>query len=300
MRGSQIGIGAFALLVTIIMTQAANNVVSKIVIGQMSIPPVGYAAVRMLVVAVLAAPWLMPAPRKWGRVIILALLLGGPQHALLFLGLQHTSPSVAAITLQIGMPISAVLAMFFLKERVSTQRWIGVFCTFCGAALVSWKSGELALAPGAIFFVLAALAGASGAVLLRTVPDVPPLQLQAWVGFAGFIPLSFLSALTEEHQVDSMIAAGWPFLACLLFAAIVVSILAHTINFWLMQRHEASLMAPLTVMNPLFTMMLGTALTGDVIDLRVGLGALSAVLGILIVTVRIPSRLTPARRAPKT
>ena len=277
-------------MVAIIATQAANNVVSKIVVSDLAIPPIAYAATRSALVALCASAWLFPRPKDFWRVLLVALLVGGPNQALLFVGLQHTSPSVAAITFQLGMPFGAVLAMVFLQERVTARRWVGIVCTFVGAVTVMWKPGTFALAPGLIFIALAALFGAGGAVLIRRIPGVRPLQLQAWVGFAGVWPLGTLTVLTEQDQVQAMAAGGFVFLGCLLFSVLGVSILAHTLHYGLMQKHEASLMAPLAVMNPLFTMLFGVIFTGDIITFQVAAGAALAVLGIIIVTFRPPRR----------
>ncbi|HEX8419986.1 MAG TPA: EamA family transporter, partial [Sphingomonas sp.] len=106
------------------------------------------------------------------------------------------------------------------------------------------------------------------------------------VGLMSFLPLSIASALTEHNQWPSAIAAGWPFVAAMLFAALVVSVFAHTCYYMLIDRYEANLLAPLTLMTPLSTIGFGVMITGDRLDARLIVGSALALLGVLIIVVR--------------
>jgi drug/metabolite transporter (DMT)-like permease len=71
-----------------------------------------------------------------------------------------------------------------------------------------------------------------------------------------------------------------------LFSAVVVSLLSHTIYYGLILRYPANLIAPLMVLSPLLTVGLGIAITRDPFDLRIGVGTTLALLGVLLVSVR--------------
>jgi len=70
------------------------------------------------------------------------------------------------------------------------------------------------------------------------------------------------------------------------FSALVVSVVGHTAYYGLIQRYEANLIAPLTLMTPLMTIGLGVLITHDHFDLRMGIGAALALLGVLIIALR--------------
>src|SRR3954463_14836252 len=95
-----------------------------------------------------------------------------------------------------------------------------------------------------------------------------------------------LSALLEPQGMSSAIQAGWPFVAAALFSGLVVSVVAHTVYYGLIQRYEANLIAPLTLMVPLGTIALGVAFTHDVFGWRMALGTAVALSGVLIIAVR--------------
>src|SRR3546814_2439584 len=91
----------FFLLVAVCLIWAFNNVLSKIIVTDWGIPPLFYAALRFIVVALVMWPWLLPMPRPAWRIVAIALCLGGGSFSLLFVGLQTVSPSAAAIILQL-------------------------------------------------------------------------------------------------------------------------------------------------------------------------------------------------------
>jgi drug/metabolite transporter (DMT)-like permease len=276
----------FLLLVLVCLIWGFSNVVSKVVVSDWHVPPLFFAAVRFAIVAAVTLPWLLPMPRPAWRIAAIGLLMGGGNFALLFLGLQSASPSSAAVVVQIGVPFTTLLSVLVLGERIHRRRAFGIALTLAGVLIVVWHPGGVALAPGLGYIVAAAFAGSLGAILMKQMADVAPLRFQAWVGLVSLLPLALASALLERDQFASAVAAGWPFVAALLFAAICVSVFAHTVYYGLIGRYEANLLAPLTLMTPLSTMAFGVALTGDRLDARMILGAALALGGVLIVALR--------------
>lgn len=276
----------FALLVLVCLLWGYSNVLSKIVVGTWAIPPLFFAAVRFAIVVVATLPWLLPMPRPRGRVALIGLLMGAGSFALMFIGFQTASPSAAAVVIQIGVPFTTLLSVVMLGERIHWRRGLGIALTLAGVVIVVWNPNGVALAAGLWFVVAAAFAGSLGAVLMKQVDEVAPLRFQAWVGAVSFVPLALASAVFEDGQWERAAAAGWPFVAALLFAALVVSVVAHTAYYGLIQRYEANLLAPLTLMTPLSTIAFGVMLTGDHIDARMLVGAGLALLGVLVVALR--------------
>ncbi len=276
----------FALLVLICLTWGFSNVVSKLVVGPWAVPPLFYAAVRFGIVVVVTLPWLLPAPRPLWRIAAVGLLMGGGSFAWLFIGLQTASPSAVAVVSQVGVPITTLLSVLILGEKIHWRRGLGIALTLCGVLIVVYDPAGLSLSTGLWFIVVAAFSGSAGAILMKQMDNVAPLRFQAWVGLMSFLPLSIASAMTEHDQWPSAIAAGWPFVAAMLFAALVVSVFAHTCYYMLIDRYEANLLAPLTLMTPLSTIGFGVMITGDRLDTRLIVGSALALLGVLIIVLR--------------
>ncbi|THD59075.1 DMT family transporter [Phenylobacterium sp.] len=276
----------FGLLALVCLVWASNNIVSKFVVSHLGVPPLFYAAMRFAVVALATLPWLLPMPRPRWRLVVVALLMGGGNFALLFVGLTTSTPSAAAVIGQLGVPITTLLSMVMLGEKIHWRRGLGIALTFAGAMAVMWDPHGFSISLGLMYVVASAAAGSLGAVMMKQIEGVQPLQFQAWVGFASVWPLAALSAALEPGQLQTGLAGGWPFLAAVLYSGLVVSVGAHTVYYFLIGRYEANLISPLTLMTPLATIALGVAIFHDPFGPRMALGSLIALTGVLIIAAR--------------
>jgi drug/metabolite transporter (DMT)-like permease len=275
------------LMFLVCFVWAAHTVVSKIVVSDLEIPPLFYAAIRFGIVAALAIPWLLPAPRPRWRILLVGFLMGGGGFAMFFLGIKTASPSTAAVVSQLGLPMTTLLSVFMLGERIFWRRGLGIVLTFVGGVIVMWDPNSgFPLSLGLILILGSAFTGSLAAVMMKQIGGVRPLQFQAWIGLASVVPLAALTLSLETGQIVKATEAGWTFVAALLFSALVVSLLAHSIYYGLIGKYPANLIAPLTIMNPLLTVVLGILVTGDQFDGRMALGTSIALCGVLIIALR--------------
>lgn len=276
----------FALLAFVCVVWAANNIVSKFVVAHLGVPPMFYAAVRFAVVLIAVFPWLLPMPRPRWRMLAVGVLMGAGTFALVFIGLKTASPSAVAIVSQVGVPITTLLSFLILGERLTGRRIVGMVLTLAGVLAVMWDPHGFKISGGLLFIVAASFLGGLGAVMMKQMEGVKPLRLQAWVGLSSLVPVAALSAALEPGQVQAGIAAGWPFVASALFSGLFVSVLAHTLYYSLIQKYEANLISPLTLMTPLATIVMGVIFTHDHFDARMAFGTAIALAGVLVIALR--------------
>jgi drug/metabolite transporter (DMT)-like permease len=280
------GLRDFALMVGVCLVWALNSVISKLVVSGLQAPPLFYAAVRFAIVVVVTLPWLLPAPRRLWRLVLVGLLMGGGTFALMFIGLKTATPSETAIVSQIGIPITTLLSVIFLGERIRWRRGLGIFLTLAGALTVMWDPRGVTPSVGVLLVAAAAVCGSVGAIMMKQIEGVRPLQFQAWVGFSSVWPMILLTAVLERGQVDLVTRHLLPFAGAVLFSALVVSVIGHTAYYGLIQRHEVNVLQPLTLMMPLMTIGLGVLITHDHFDARMAVGTAIALLGVLIIALR--------------
>jgi drug/metabolite transporter (DMT)-like permease len=292
----------FGLLMAMCVVWAVNNIISKFVVSDLDVPPLFYAAARFAIVAVALIPVLRPAPKPIWRLVLTAFLMGGGNFGLMFVGLKYSTASTAAVVLQLGMPITLILSVIFLGERIRWRRGLGIALTFAGVLTVMWNPDGFALSPGLLLVAGATVMSAIGVVLTKQIEGLRPITFQAWVGLSSVFPMALLSAWLEPGQVDAAFAAGLPFWAALIFSAVVVSLGAHTVYVTLLQRYEANLISALILVTPLATIGLGVAVLHEPFGPRLAIGSALALAGVLIIALRgnqVMSMLLAMRNRPE-
>jgi len=267
---------------------ALNVVVSKIVIDELAVPPLFYACARALLVALALAYLLRPIPKEIGKVLLIGLAIGGGSFALLFVGLQTASPSVAGVISLSGAPLTVMFAMIFLGERVRWRRGLGILLTLAGVLVAMDSPAGMDGGEGVIFLFAAAIIGALGSVFFKRI-DIDARTMQAWAGVASFLVIAPLSLVLESGQLAAVANAPLQLAAALFFASIIVSVGAHTAYYRLLQQNDANLVVPLTLMTPLLTIAFGAWITDDPIGWRLLAGSALAIVGVAIIVLR-PSR----------
>ena len=276
----------FALLVLMCLCWAINVVLSRQVIAEWGVPPLFYAALRFSSVIGLVFFWLRPMPRPAWRLIAVALCMGAANFALLNIGLQTATASSAAVVSQLGVPITTLLSVLMLGERIRWRRGLGIALAFGGAMLVIVDPAGFEISSGLIYVLACAFVASLGAVLIKQMDGVKPLTFQAWVALISAPPLLAATFVFESGQVEAVQAAGWPFLAAMVFSVLVVSLFAHTMFYHLIGKYEANLLSPLTLMAPLMSIGIGVAFLGETFDLRMAIGTLVALSGVLLIALR--------------
>lgn len=290
----------FFILVMICVAWAFSTVLSKVVISDLNAPPLFYAAARFLIVALVCLPWVLPLPKPLWRIIVVGLCMGAGSFALVFIGLETATPSATAIVSQLGVPITTVLSVIVLGEVIGWRRRLGIFLAFIGTMLVMWDPQGVSGSVGLAYVAGSAVCASVGAIMMKQMSKVRPLQFQAWVGLVSAVPLAIGSLVFEEEVAARAINGGWTLVFAVLFAALVVSVCAHTLYYGLIKKYEANMIAPLTLMCPLITIALGMAMTGDKLTINTVLGSAIALGGVLLIAIRRNSKLPISRAATAT
>ncbi|WP_120078286.1 DMT family transporter [Aurantiacibacter odishensis] len=277
-----------ALLVLLCLIWAGNVLVSRLVVTDLGVPPLWYAALRTVVVMVALAPWLKWPGRDWWRVALVTTAVSGGGFALLFVGLQDATASSAAIVQLAGAPMTVLMAMVILKEQVRWRRGIGIAMALGGVILAIASPDGWENSTGLLFVFAGAFVGALGSVYLKTI-ELSALRMMAWAGFFSTALLLPLSLLLESGQVEASLAVPVELAGALAFSGLVVSVFAHTVYFRILQKNEAGVVAPITLLTPVFTILMGATLAREPVGLMMLAGAALAVSGVLVIAVR-PSK----------
>lgn len=260
-----------------------NFVAAKV--GVQGMPPLLFTGLRFLILLVVMLPFLKVAAGRMGLVVLVALFNGAIHFGLMFTGVALAPASVVAVVAQLHVPFATLLSVLLLGEVVRLRRWAGIALTFGGVTLVSFDPHVFEARAGVLFSAAAALSGAIAAICMRRLSGVGAFQLQAWTALITAPLLLGASLLLENGQVAIVRDADALTWGALLFTTIGASLIGHNAYYYLLQRYEVSVVTPLSLLSPLLGVVFGIALLGEPLSLRIGAGALVALLGVGVLAI---------------
>lgn len=274
----------FLFLILICTIWGFNFVAAKVGVGEM--PPLLFVGLRFAVVFALLIPFLKIAPGRMRDIAIIALFNGAIHFGLMFIGVALTAASVMAVIVQLNVPFATVLSIVFLGETVKWRRWAGIAMTVLGVTIVSFDPHVFDSLTGVFFGAAAAMSGAIAAIYMRKLTNVGVFQLQSWTAAITAPALLLASFIFETGQLEAMANASWIGWGALLFTALGASLVGHNGYYYLLQRYEVSLIAPLSLLSPILGVVFGIWVLGEPMTTRIILGAMVAFVGVAILAIR--------------
>ena len=280
----------FAVLFLVCLIWGLHFIVMKMTVGEAA-DPLFYAAMRMTIVAIFMLPWL-----KWHKGLMWPILgaglgYGALNYAFMFPALGLTTASAAAITIELYVPFSIILSVLVFKDKIGAYKILGILLAFIGVIIItSAKPGESAgpyFLWGILLMVGAAMSEAIGAVLVKLVKGVGPLQLLAWFAVIGTVVLWPLSLILENNQLEAFAPENRrTFAFALAYSALLVSIVAHGSYYWLLQRLPIYIVSSTGLMTTIIAVIASIIILGEALTLELLLGGLITLSGIGLILTR--------------
>ena len=264
----------FILLMICCLGWGGNFVVTSWAVGSHPIPPFMLAATRGFMVVILLSYFLFkPLPRKFGLLLVVCALVGPVHLAFLYVGLQTASATGSSIVAQFFIPMSTILSVFFLKEKIGWVRSGAIVGAFIGVIIMIYDRSSLALDIGLIYVLLAYLALAVASIVMKFVGDIPWQQYVVWMGLMVMVSMGIASLMFEQGQAQVLQTSLMPLLITTFYAAVGVSLISHGQYFNLIKKYDVSVIVPLTLMIPVFATVLGVLLLKEQLYMRYFIGA---------------------------
>ena len=262
--------------------------------GAAHMPPLLFLALRFLLIVAMTI-WFVPLPRgQWRPVIYYSLSLGIGHFALLYVGLRlGVEATTASIIWLSQVPLTTLLAFFFLGDRPTLRTVIGMSIALAGsAALIS--EPRIAGEPVAItLVVLSAIMWAVAAIQAKRLPQVSPVAFNAWMSLISLPVLLVLSFALETGQYHEFLAPDWKLHASLVYMALFSSVIGYGIWFYLLRRHPVSRTAPFLLLVPIIGVVSGVLTLGDPITWRTVISGLISFAGVALIVIKRPVVSTP-------
>jgi len=251
--------------------------------------PVSFTVVRFGLVLVLLLPFLrIPARGQWGTLLACCWTMGAIHFGMVFLALGRSEDvSSIALLMQVYVPLSTLMAVLLLGERIGWRTTSGILIAFAGVLVMGLDPLVLSQLDVVALVLAAALSLATGTILMRRLEGIGVFSFQAWNALLSLVPLALLATLLETPSEIMAISARQPEVWLAVgYSAVAASIIGHGGFYWLIQRHEVNLITPYLLLVPVLAVALGIFVWGDRPGPRLLTGGALVLAGVLWITLR--------------
>jgi O-acetylserine/cysteine efflux transporter len=273
------------LLLTLLVNFAwgFNFIAGKI--GADHFQPLFFTSIRFLFLLLLMLPWLKPARGYMVPLLRVSFLLGVFHFGMIFLGL-HAGGNIAsiAITSQLYVPFSAILATLFLREKISPFRIIAISIALAGVMVIGFDPIVFNHLDAILWVSGAAFTMAVATILMRQCPNLGIFRLQAWIALVATPSLLLLSLIFESDQLQTIAEAHLLNYCSPLYSAIAASIVGHGSVYYLVGKYPVSMVTPLLLPAPILASFFGIFFFEDELGWKLILGGLMTLMGVMALT----------------
>ncbi len=255
-------------------------------IGADRFQPLFFTSIRFAFLLFLMLPWLRPAPGYTWPLLRVAFLLGVVHFGMVFIGL-HAGGNIAsiAITTQLYVPFSAVLAAVVLRERISAMKITAIVLALSGVMVIGFDPVVFNHLDAILWVAGAAFVMAVSTILMRQCPNLGVFRLQAWIALVACPSLLLLSLVFESGQWQAVREARVIDFWAPLYSAVGASVVGHGILYYLLGRYPVSTVTPLLLLAPILASIFGVLFFHDIIGWKLVVGGAMTLLGILMVSI---------------
>lgn len=265
-----------------------NFVVIKV--GLESFPPLLFSSLRFVLAAFPLVFFVGKPSVSWQYIVGIGLFLGVGQFGLLFISMSAQPvwggmpAGLASLVLQTQAFFTLLFAAIALTERPRPNQVLGMIVAFSGIGLLTLDKGQIQSLP-ALALVIAAAAcwGVANIFMKRAnAPDV--FRLIIWVSLVPPLPLLGLSWILEGQTqiVDALTHLNSKGLGALVYISFLSTILGFGIWGALLKRYKANLVAPFTLLVPIFGVMSAAIVLHERLTLIQGLAAVLVLCGLVL------------------
>ena len=240
---------------------------TKLVLND-SVPPILMASLRMGIVLILLIPfWRFRIPEKkyFLSLIGFSISMGVMVYVFMTLALYHsTIISPVIVGSQLAIPFGILASAVLLGENISSKKWIFIFTAFIGIIIIFFDPKLVDNFLGLFFASLMALSFALAQVYSRQLRNLDISLTNAFTGLFGFTILLIVSHFIEGKTVSNITSISLNSWALISYQAIVVSLGAHLLMFYLYKFYTVGQIFPSYALFPIFGIGLTFLIFGEV------------------------------------
>ena len=240
---------------------------TKLVLND-SVPPILMASLRMgLVLLILIPFWKFKIPEKkyLPSLISFSISMGVMVYVFMTLALYYSNIiSPVIVGSQLAIPFGILASAFILNENISLKKWILIFSAFVGVLIIFFDPKLVDNFLGLFFASLMALSFAFAQVFSRQLRNLDISLTNAFTGLFGFVILLIVSFILEGNTITTITSITFSSWILISYQAIVVSLGAHLLMFYLYKFYTVGEIFPSYSLFPIFGIALSYLIFGEI------------------------------------
>jgi len=257
-----------------------NFVASRVALEVFS--PEQMAFARSVLTLLILLPWWKPFKRISWQLLAAALAIGVGSFYLLYRAISITeSLTTVAIGTQLMPPLSAMLALLFFHEQISSRKWLGILIATMGAVYLAGATKSSLSVAALGLTVLSVLLYSVGSVTIGKSKSVSLWNMLAWIAAISLLPLGLVAAASGPLYPDPNLMHVRHWLA-FLFTAVFSALIGQAVLFHLYRNYPVSDVAPWTLFIPFFAGLSAILVYGESLPLSLVVGGAVVIVGVWI------------------
>ena len=255
------------ILLFIAVAHGSAFPITKLVLND-SVPPILMASLRMGLVLILLIPfWRFKIPEKKyiPSLIAFSISMGVLVYSFMTLSLYYSSIiSPVIVGSQLAIPFGILASAIILDENISSKKWILIFTSFIGILIIFFDPKLTNNLLGLFFASLMALSFGLAQVYSRKLRSLNISLTNAFTGLFGFSILLIVSYFIEGDTVNNISSINFNSWLLISYQAIVVSLGAHLLMFYLYKFYTVGQIFPSYSLFPIFGIGLTFLIFGEI------------------------------------
>ena len=251
-----------------------------------SMPPILFAAIRMLIVFICLLPFLkFKLPNKKYLLPLLGFAFSMGVGVNLFLYLSVSASSILSplvIGAQLSIPLAIIFSSIFIGESISNKKWILIITSFLGIAFIGFDPKIADEILGFLLICGMAFCYGSAQVFSRYLKELDIKITNAFMGATAFIFLIILSILFEGNTISHLKNLNLEAWLMVLHAGVLCSVMGHMSMFYLYKFYPVGQVLPFYALFPVFGMLLSFFIFGEIPTLIMVIGGLIVITSVFL------------------
>jgi O-acetylserine/cysteine efflux transporter len=268
------------LMLCIVAVWGFNFVAIRVALEMFS--PEQMAFARSVLTLAILLPWWKPFKRIPWQLVVAAMAIGIGSFYLLYQAISITeSLTTVAVGTQLMPTLSAMLALLFFKEPVSTRKWLGIMIATVGAVYLAGATTSNLTVTALVMTVFSVLLYSGGSIVIGKTKSVSVWNMLAWISAISLLPLGLMTVASGPLYPDPKLIQIHHWLA-LLFAVVFSALIGQAVLFSLYRRYPVSDVAPWALFIPFFAGLSSILVYGESISLSLFLGGAIVLFGVWV------------------